>query len=201
MHKPLNQIGREAITSRPLLLTGVARASNAGSTTLLLQPCADAKDQRKTGRSDTVPVRCSREIPSCHLQTACPHTDRQKIVTSEVADGSTVKTDGLASYNNLVGTNHDKQVVGNQLAHNVLPWIHRIFSNFNPIPVFGPRGKRPETSRNLLAYLDRRLPWPAGKALTVLPRRIRIPFQSKTKSTRRTKIAAQSGHEVQTHDL
>ena len=42
-------------------------------------------------------------------------------VKSEVADGSTVKTDGLPSYNNLVGTDHDKQFVGKQLAHEVLP--------------------------------------------------------------------------------
>ena len=52
----------------------------------------------------------------------------RNFVESEVTDGSTVKTDGLPSYNNLPGTDHDKQVVGNQLAHNVLPWIHRIFS-------------------------------------------------------------------------
>ena len=30
----------------------------------------------------------------------------------------------------MAGRNHCKQVVGNQLAHKVLPWIHRIFSNF-----------------------------------------------------------------------
>ena len=50
-------------------------------------------------------------------------------VESEVAGGSVVNSDGLPSYNNLLGTDHDKQVVGSQLAHNVLPWIHRIFSN------------------------------------------------------------------------
>ena len=48
----------------------------------------------------------------------------RSFVESEVADGSTVKTDGLSSYNNLLGSDHDKQVVGNQLAHNVLPRIH-----------------------------------------------------------------------------
>ena len=37
----------------------------------------------------------------------------RSFVESEVADGSTVKTDGLASYNNLLRTDHDKQVVGN----------------------------------------------------------------------------------------
>ena len=64
------------------------------------------------------------EIPDYTTETL------HDFVKSEVADGSTVKTDGLPSYNNLVGTDHDKQVVGDQLAHNVLPWIHRIFANF-----------------------------------------------------------------------
>ena len=90
------------------------------------------------------------EIPDYTTETL------HNIVESEVADGSTVKTDGLPSYNNLVGTDHDKQVVGKQLAHKVLPWIHRIFSN--------------------LSVGDRRLPWSEGKAFAVLPRRIRIPF-------------------------
>ena len=45
----------------------------------------------------------------------------RSFVESEVAGGSVVKTDGLPSYNNLPGTDHDKQVVGNQLAHIVLP--------------------------------------------------------------------------------
>ena len=53
-------------------------------------------------------------------------------VKSEVADGSTVKTD-VPSYNNLEGTEHDKQVVGEQLAHKVLPWVHRIFANKTPV--------------------------------------------------------------------
>ena len=48
---------------------------------------------------------------------------------------------------------------------------------------------------------DRRLPWPEGKAFAVLPRRIRIPFQPKAKSTLRTKITAQSGLKIQTHYL
>ena len=72
-------------------------------------------------------------------------------VKSEVVDGSTVKTDGLPSYNNLVGTDHDKQVVGNQLAHNVLPWIHRIFSNFKVWELGVYHGLR---AKHLQSYLD-----------------------------------------------
>ena len=72
-------------------------------------------------------------------------------VKREVDDGSTVKTDGLPSYNNLVGTDHDKQVVGNQLAHNVLPWIHRIFSNFKAWETGVYHGLR---AKHLQSYLD-----------------------------------------------
>ena len=56
----------------------------------------------------------------------------RSFVESEVADGSTVKTDGLASYNNLVGTDHDKQVVGNQLPITCFPGF----------TVFSPTSKR-----------------------------------------------------------
>ena len=55
----------------------------------------------------------------------------RSFVESEVAGGSVVKTDGSASYNNLLRTDHDKQALENQLAHNVLPWIYRIFSISN----------------------------------------------------------------------
>ena len=72
-------------------------------------------------------------------------------VESEVAGGSVVKTDGLPSYNNLPGTDHDKQVVGNQLAHNVLPWIHRIFSNLKACEIGVYHGLR---AMHLQSYLD-----------------------------------------------
>ena len=72
-------------------------------------------------------------------------------VESEVAGGSVVKTDGLPSYNNLPGTDHDKQVVGNQLAHNVLHWLHRIFSNIKAWEIGVYNGLR---AKNLQSYLD-----------------------------------------------
>ena len=72
-------------------------------------------------------------------------------VESEVAGRSVVKTDGLPSYNNLPGTDHDKQVVGNQLAHNVLHWIHRIFSNFKAWVNGVYHGLR---AKHLQSYLD-----------------------------------------------
>ena len=72
-------------------------------------------------------------------------------VEIEVACGSTIKTDGLPSYDNLVGRNHYKQVVGNQLAHKVLPWIHRIFSNFKAWEIGVYHGLR---AKHLQSYLD-----------------------------------------------
>ena len=75
----------------------------------------------------------------------------RSFVESEVTDGSTVKTDGLLSYNNLPGTDHDKQVVGNQLAYNVLPWIHRIFSNLKAWEIGVYHGLR---AKHLQSYLD-----------------------------------------------
>ena len=75
----------------------------------------------------------------------------RSFVESEVTDGSTVKTDGLPSYNNLPGTEHDKQVVGNQLAHIVIPWIHRIFSNLKAWEIGVYHGLR---AKHLQPYLD-----------------------------------------------
>ena len=105
----------------------------------------------------------------------------RSFVESEVADGSTVKTDGLASYNNLVGTDHDKQVVGNQLP----------ITCFLGFTVFSPTSKRGRSASTMACGQSTYSPTSTNS----------FPFQSKTKSTRRTKIAAQSGHEVQTHDL
>ena len=86
------------------------------------------------------------EIPDYTTETL------HDFVKSEVADGSTVKTDGLPSYNNLVGTDHDKQVVGDQLAHNnMLPWIHRIFANFKAWEIGVYHGLR---AKHLQSYLD-----------------------------------------------
>ena len=85
------------------------------------------------------------EIPDCTTETL------HDFVENEVAYGSTIKTDGLPFYNNLVGKNHYKQVVGNQLAHNLLPWIHRIFSNFKAWEIGVYHGLR---AKHLQSYLD-----------------------------------------------
>jgi hypothetical protein len=44
--------------------------------------------------------------------------------------GAAVVSDGLASYRGLKDHRHRAKVVGNMAAHVVLPWIHRVFSNF-----------------------------------------------------------------------
>ena len=85
------------------------------------------------------------EIPDYTTETL------HDFVESEVAYGSTIKTDGLPSYNNLVARNHYKQVVGNQLAHNLLPWIHCIFSNFKAWEIGVYHGLR---AKPLQSYLD-----------------------------------------------
>ena len=42
--------------------------------------------------------------------------------------GTTLLTDGHASYPGLAGYRHDPRVVGNMAGHILLPWIHRVFS-------------------------------------------------------------------------
>ena len=98
----------------------------------------------RDGKTHPGRIRLS-EIPDYTTETL------HDFVKSEVADGSTVKTDGLPSYNNLEGTEHDKQVVGEQLAHKVLPWVHRIFANLKAWELGVYHGLRP---KHLQSYLD-----------------------------------------------
>src|SRR4051794_33344519 len=50
-------------------------------------------------------------------------------VAGDVADGSTVVSDGWSGYRHLKEVRHDPKVIGETPAHLVLPWIHRIFAN------------------------------------------------------------------------
>src|SRR4051812_29078948 len=50
-------------------------------------------------------------------------------VAGNVADGSTVVSDGWSGYRHLKEVKHDPKVIGETPAHLVLPWIHRIFAN------------------------------------------------------------------------
>ena len=49
-------------------------------------------------------------------------------VRANVKPGTTLLTDGHASYPGLSGYRHDPRVVGTMAGHVVLPWSHRAFS-------------------------------------------------------------------------
>src|SRR5436190_7920930 len=50
-------------------------------------------------------------------------------VAGNVADGSTVVSDGWPGDRRLKDVKHDPRVVGDAPAHLVLPWVHRVFAN------------------------------------------------------------------------
>jgi len=52
----------------------------------------------------------------------------EAFVRANVKRGTTLLTDGHASYPGLTDYRHDPRVVGKMAAHVVLPWIHRAFS-------------------------------------------------------------------------
>src|SRR5712691_3147941 len=52
----------------------------------------------------------------------------EAFVRANVKRGTTLLTDGHASYPGLTDYRHDPRVVGTMAAHVVLPWVHRVFS-------------------------------------------------------------------------
>jgi len=52
----------------------------------------------------------------------------EAFVKANVKCGTTLLTDGHASYPGLTGYRHDPRIVGKMAGHIVLPWIHRAFS-------------------------------------------------------------------------
>jgi ISXO2-like transposase domain/Transposase zinc-ribbon domain len=72
-------------------------------------------------------------------------------VAGNVADGSTVVSDGWPGYRHLKEVKHDPRVVGDVPAHTVLPWIHRVFANAKRWALGVYHGLRPD---HLQAYLD-----------------------------------------------
>lgn len=52
----------------------------------------------------------------------------EAFVKANVKRGTTLITDGHASYPGLTGYRHDPRIVGKMAGHVVLPWIHRAFS-------------------------------------------------------------------------
>jgi ISXO2-like transposase domain/Transposase zinc-ribbon domain len=72
-------------------------------------------------------------------------------VGANVADGSTVVSDGWPGYKRLKDVKHDPKVVGDAPAHLVLPWVHRVFANAKRWALGVYHGLRP---KHLQAYLD-----------------------------------------------
>ena len=52
----------------------------------------------------------------------------EAFVRANVKPGTTLITDGHASYPGLTGYRHDPRTVGKMAGHLVLPWIHRLFA-------------------------------------------------------------------------
>lgn len=72
-------------------------------------------------------------------------------VTTSVASGSTVVSDGWSGYVALKDVKHDPKVVGPMAAHVVLPWVHRVFANAKRWGLGVYHGLR---SKHLQRYLD-----------------------------------------------
>ena len=72
-------------------------------------------------------------------------------VAGNVAEGSTVVSDGWSGYAGLKDVKHDPKVVGDVPAHLVLPWIHRVFANAKRWALGVYHGLR---EKHLQAYLD-----------------------------------------------
>src|SRR5437764_5272633 len=72
-------------------------------------------------------------------------------VAGNVAEGSTVVSDGWSGHARLKEVKHDPRVVGDVPAHLVLPWIHRVFASAKRWALGVYHGLRAE---HLQAYLD-----------------------------------------------
>src|SRR5918993_1760129 len=72
-------------------------------------------------------------------------------VAGNVADGSTVVSDGWPGYKRLKDVKHDPRIVGDAPAHLVLPWVHRVFANAKRWAMGVYHGLR---AAHLQAYLD-----------------------------------------------
>ena len=72
-------------------------------------------------------------------------------VAGNVADGSTVVSDGWSGYKKLKDVKHDPKIIGDTPAHAVLPWVHRVFANAKRWAMGVYHGLRAE---HLQAYLD-----------------------------------------------
>ncbi len=72
-------------------------------------------------------------------------------VARNIAQGSTVVSDGWSGYAKLKDVKHDPRVIGDAPAHAVLPWVHRVFANAKRWAMGVYHGLREE---HLQRYLD-----------------------------------------------
>jgi transposase-like protein len=88
---------------------------------------------------DTLSGRCRLAVISSN-EAVHIHS----FIRANIAPGSTLVTDGHASYPGVDGYRHDPRVVGNMAAHIPLKWIHRVFALLKRWGLGTYHGFRPE---------------------------------------------------------
>jgi hypothetical protein len=104
-----------------------------------------------------------------------------------IAEGSTVVSDGWPGYKRLKDVKHDPKVIGDAPAHQVLPWVHRALG--------APR------LRQRQAVGAGRLPRAADRAPPGLPGRVRLPLQPAPRPPRRLRPAPRAEPRPRTRHL
>jgi hypothetical protein len=96
----------------------------AGAVEVVDRDTNEAKPRRKGAKYlDTRSGRVRLAVIADHSAAAI-----EAFVRANVKCGTTLLTDGHASYPGLTDYRHDPRVVGKMAGHVVLPWIHRVFS-------------------------------------------------------------------------
>ena len=72
-------------------------------------------------------------------------------IAANIAPQSTAKTDGWPAYPGAPDVKHQPHVVAGKPAHEILPWIHRVFSNLKTWALGVYHGLR---AKHLQSYLD-----------------------------------------------
>jgi transposase-like protein len=72
-------------------------------------------------------------------------------IAGTITPGATILSDGFSAYKSLKNYNHQPKVVGKMAAHVVLPWVHRVFTNFKRWALGTYHGVR---KQHLRCYLE-----------------------------------------------
>jgi hypothetical protein len=89
-----------------------------------------------------------------------------------VEPGAHVITDGLISYGNMPGNTHEPWVVSGRKAHEILHWVHRVFSNLKRSAKGVVRQIRPPDG-----FVTPPTPWLSPEAHPTLSRRVCLPLE------------------------